>query len=394
MAQHTATDYFKRTIQHYLECRAQEDELFRPRYENPKKNIDECCDYILDCVYESGRNGFADDEIYALALHYYDEDDIKVGKHRECRVIVNHTIELTEEEKAEARREAMRRATQEAYAQLTKHPQAKKAASDKSTSTPYADLKSLSLRMLTDMGEMTPAELLSVMRTEPCATTRMEALKLLGRFGDEESFEAGVLLGLNDRYELLRRNAATYAWQLGRPALLPALVEALVNNDESQRVCYIAQKGLQLAPREAVDSVLREVVAASTVEGRDSIRTLLQEMLDRSFRMKERDLKQLYDGKTLAARISAARSMRNNTYHEYVPELLQFVATPSEPLELRVNVAECLGWFVHTPRRAEIIDTCRLAARTAEASLKDELLQTALRLESTVSVPNTTKQYK
>ena len=68
MAQHTATDYFKRTIQHYLECRAQEDELFRPRYENPKKNIDECCDYILDCVYESGRNGFADDEIYALAL--------------------------------------------------------------------------------------------------------------------------------------------------------------------------------------------------------------------------------------------------------------------------------------------------------------------------------------
>ena len=127
MAQHTATDYFKRTSQHNLDCRAQEDELFRPRYENPKKNIDECCDYILDCVYESGRNGFADDEIYALALHYYDEDDIEVGKHRECRVIVNHTIELTEEEKAEARREAMRRATQEAYAQLPKHPQAKNA---------------------------------------------------------------------------------------------------------------------------------------------------------------------------------------------------------------------------------------------------------------------------
>lgn len=132
MAQHTATDYFKRTIQYYLEGRAQEDELFRPRYENPKKNIDQCCDYILDSVYKSGRNGFADDEIYALALHYYDEDDIEVGEHRECRVIVNHTIELTEEEKAEARREAMRRATQEAYAQLTKHPQTKKAANDQS----------------------------------------------------------------------------------------------------------------------------------------------------------------------------------------------------------------------------------------------------------------------
>ena len=56
MAQHTATDYFKRTIQHYLECRAHDDELFRPRSTNPKPNIDESYNYILDCVYESGSN--------------------------------------------------------------------------------------------------------------------------------------------------------------------------------------------------------------------------------------------------------------------------------------------------------------------------------------------------
>ena len=113
-------------------------------------------------------------------------------------------------------------------------------------------------------------------------------------------------------------------------------------------------------------------------------------LLDSEFRSKERDLKQMQKGKTLKARISAVRSMRNNTYHEYVPELLELVGTPSEPLELRVNAAECLGWFVHTPRRQEIIDTCRrIAADTDEEQLKEELIQTALRLESTVSVPNT-----
>ena len=37
-----ATDYFKQTIQSYLQRRAQEDELFAPRYANPKKNIDDC----------------------------------------------------------------------------------------------------------------------------------------------------------------------------------------------------------------------------------------------------------------------------------------------------------------------------------------------------------------
>ena len=100
-----ATDYFKQTIQSYLQRRAQEDELFAPRYANPKK---------------SGCNGFADDEIYSLALHYYDEDDIDIGKPlTNCKVVVNHTIELSEAEKAEARRQAMQKATDEAYRKIT-----------------------------------------------------------------------------------------------------------------------------------------------------------------------------------------------------------------------------------------------------------------------------------
>ena len=65
------TDYFKLTIQNYLDARAREDELFAPRYANPKKNIDECVNYILNTVQKSGINGFTDDEIYSMALHYY-----------------------------------------------------------------------------------------------------------------------------------------------------------------------------------------------------------------------------------------------------------------------------------------------------------------------------------
>ena len=115
-----ATDYFKQTIQSYLQRRAQEDELFAPRYANPKKNIDDCITFILNYVKQSGCNGFADDEIYSLAMHYYDEDDIDIGKPlTNCKVVVNHTIVLTEEEKAEARRQAMKKATDEAYRKIT-----------------------------------------------------------------------------------------------------------------------------------------------------------------------------------------------------------------------------------------------------------------------------------
>lgn len=114
------TDYFKLTIQNYLDARAREDELFAPRYANPKKNIDDCCTFIINQVRQSGCNGFADEEIYSMALHYYDEEDIDIGKPVSCKVVVNHTVELTEEEKAEARRNAIRKAESEAYAKLAK----------------------------------------------------------------------------------------------------------------------------------------------------------------------------------------------------------------------------------------------------------------------------------
>ena len=122
-----ATDYFKQTIRTYLEQRAETDELFAERYADPQKNIDDCTTYILNQVQASGCHGFADEEIYAMALHYYDEPDIEVGKSIDCCVVVNHTIELTEEEKQQARREAMKRVEQEAYAKLTQRkPVAKK----------------------------------------------------------------------------------------------------------------------------------------------------------------------------------------------------------------------------------------------------------------------------
>ena len=106
------TAHFKRTIQAYLEQRAAEDRLFAEAYRKDGKNIDDCITYILNSVKASGCNGFTDGEIYSMAVHYYDEDDIEVGNPISCQVCVNHIVELTEEEKAEARRRAVDQYTQ------------------------------------------------------------------------------------------------------------------------------------------------------------------------------------------------------------------------------------------------------------------------------------------
>lgn len=102
-----STEHFKRTIQAYLQQRASEDRLFAESYRKAGKNIDDCITYILNEVQRSGCNGFTDGEIYSMAVHYYDEDDIEVGNPVSCQVSVNHIVELTEEEKAEARQRAV-----------------------------------------------------------------------------------------------------------------------------------------------------------------------------------------------------------------------------------------------------------------------------------------------
>ena len=85
---------FKAVIKAYLDDRASNDELFAATYAKPNKSLDECCNYILHEVQKSGQNGFADEEIFGMAVHYYDEDDIKDVKPINARVVVNHHVDV------------------------------------------------------------------------------------------------------------------------------------------------------------------------------------------------------------------------------------------------------------------------------------------------------------
>lgn len=110
-----STAYFTRTILTHLEQRALIDPLFAQSFGNLDKNIDDCCTYILNQVQKSGCNGFTDDEVYSMAVHYYDEENIEVGKPIDARIMVNHVVELTEDEKQQARQDAIQKAQNDAY---------------------------------------------------------------------------------------------------------------------------------------------------------------------------------------------------------------------------------------------------------------------------------------
>ena len=74
-----------------------------------KRKTNECFDNILLWIIVI---------ITSFDKHYYEENEIEVGKPMACQVVVNHVVELTEEEKAEARQNAVRRYQEEELRKL------------------------------------------------------------------------------------------------------------------------------------------------------------------------------------------------------------------------------------------------------------------------------------
>ncbi len=111
---------FADTIRHYLEKRAESDALFAVKFANPSKSVEDCATFIINEVKKSGCNGFTDDEIFGKAVHYFEENEIEVGNPINCKVVVNHTVELTEEEKEQSRQEAIAKLRNEELAKMRK----------------------------------------------------------------------------------------------------------------------------------------------------------------------------------------------------------------------------------------------------------------------------------
>lgn len=95
----------KQLIKNYLDQRAKTDELFAVSYAKPNKNIDECFNYIIG---EASRRGsqvwMSDEEVFGLAVHYYDEDNIVVHKVNLSHVSTD--VKLTDDQKKQAEKEA------------------------------------------------------------------------------------------------------------------------------------------------------------------------------------------------------------------------------------------------------------------------------------------------
>lgn len=114
---------FQMAIKNYLDELAMIDQEFAEKYNLPEKSIEQCCAFIISEMKKSALNGAicaTDDEVYGIAVQYYWENEVKMDSCSSGNVTVvsNQYIDLTEQEKAEARQMAIQQYQKEELQKL------------------------------------------------------------------------------------------------------------------------------------------------------------------------------------------------------------------------------------------------------------------------------------
>lgn len=246
--------------------------------------------------------------------------------------------------------------------------------------SPYADVRSIALRMLADIEpeeELSP-RLLQIFRTSSFNTTRMEALKLLSSYSNHDFTEA-VRLGISDPYERIARMSADFAGEIGDVSLVPDVVASYIEDSERTRVHYNMGNALTLFPYDEVENaVLNYYMEHCRYKGDDEKTDVLSALRHQAEFAQERNG---IIPDTLAAeakRISAIRFVRNNPCHFEIDNYFEVIEDRNNPDKVRVAMAEALCWFKYSYRKQEIVEFCRrmISDPSLSANVAAELAQT------------------
>lgn len=241
-------------------------------------------------------------------------------------------------------------------------------------------LNAIALKKLSRIyGDSFSDRLLSVLKSSPYYSVRMEALKRLIEICDKNIVEA-LKIGLDDPYELIRRNAARYAGYTGENALTASLVNTVLFSNESQRVQYAAQNSLLVMDPEAV---LKEVEKQANTDHVKRNAEAIVKAFKADYKKQDKSMNIIMDNNAPDdSRISAIRNLRNNNIHRQVDGLLKVLSNPQEKELIRTTLAEALGWFEMSFRKTEIVDAMNLLVKDSSlpAGLKSEIEQSLIRL--------------
>lgn len=254
-----------------------------------------------------------------------------------------------------------------------------------------AELVAVSLKMLHRMGGIESEELLDYLRSNPSCVVRLMAFNCLKERADGSLLEA-VELGMTDSYELLQRLATLTGGKNGSPALVPILAKKYLDPVTSARVFFQLGTAIEAQDSKAVVAAMNNVHSSdeqrepndqyrwpyeddykrqiSNILRRDSSNRAEYEMLKDS-KTSKKDIKLIVKGERNGCRVAA------------LDGLFYLLSNDSKAdNEIKVLVAETLGWYRYSYKKDDIIERCKeFYAEEKDPAVKAELLKTLNRLK-------------
>lgn len=246
------------------------------------------------------------------------------------------------------------------------------------------NLQAIALKMLSySSPKGYPELLLRHLKENPYYSVRMQALQRI-LYSSGNYLTEALLLALDDPYELIRRNGARFAGYHGDDRLIAPLVETVLFADESQRVQYAAQGSLPMFNLEKIREEIARQTVTSNLTQPDEVAGKMTSYFEGQAKRYDRSLTVIQDKEAAPKdRISAIRMLRNYNNHQQVSALLTVLKDQNDDTEVRIVLAEALGWFRWSIERDAIVQALKEVGRNRATpqELRNEIEQSLIRLK-------------
>jgi hypothetical protein len=244
-----------------------------------------------------------------------------------------------------------------------------------------ADYKALAMKMLYQANQISTDELLRIQKEENRSVVRLEAFTLINKSYDK-NLVPSIKLGLNDSYELQRRLAAISAANNSSPELLEQIVSIYMQPGVSKRVEFQLKSAIENYPEELALAAIDKAISNKNYQWyKDKMDE--KKKFEYSFSSQKKDFNALLD-KSISAKEKkfTITSLRNSTNPTYLDTLFRFMKESTDN-DLKLLLAEALGWYTQSWRRDDIIKFCQEQLNVEQnEQVKSELIRTINRLKN------------
>lgn len=219
-----------------------------------------------------------------------------------------------------------------------------------------SDLKALALQKIVDLRAPDAPEMLhKAFMTSPDYTTRLQAMLLSLRYDSPLTKEI-LVKSLDDPFEFIRRKGGHYLCLYGDDTTIDAIISAYMLDYNAKRIQFNLLSGASMFEGNTFMTKFEQAIEkADWIWNKDLFRADAAKSIQYSANFSEQCREALEQrGKVNYGRLYLS-SLRNNPYPFLADTIIDVIMDSETDEDLRVKVAEHLGWYTYAHNRASII---------------------------------------